>query len=143
MKFKSKIDWANYLILVMAIIILALPNFVFKFSWIYLAFMLVADLCFFNIILFSSYTLTEKDLVIRMGVIKFDISLDSITQIKKIKGWKNQSCATSLRCLEVRYGGSDTRKYNKINISPEREDEFLEMIEMKCQGLLIIDERGE
>ena len=142
MTYNSKIDIWNILILVGSVIILSLPNFVFNFSWVYFSLMLIFDIALFAMVFMTRYTLAEESLIIRTGFIKFDIAYGSIQGISKKSSWKNQSCATALKCIEIRYGVSTTKKYNKINISPEKEDEFLGKILLKCDKVSeIIDER--
>lgn len=131
MYFPSKKDWWLGLIIWVAIIVP--PAMIIKeeiynqmFNWVPLVLFIsiwVPTALFVSWIWFGTgYTITENDLKIKSGPIKFSIPLE---QIKKIRKTKNPlaSQALSLDRLEIRYG-----KYKMALISPEDKEGFIQAI---------------
>lgn len=140
MNYNSKIDVFNWIFLFITIGVLALPNFVFNFSWAYFIIMLVVD-CLMLIFSFSTrYELGDEDLIIKSGFVCSAISYDRIVEISMVKKFFSISSTSAIKCIELKYGES---KYNcrKILISPEREDEFLTKLALRCNESVIIENK--
>lgn len=141
MKFISKIDWQNWLLLALMVGILSLPCFVFNFSWVYFSIMLVVDVCLIITFLTTRYELTDTDLVVKSGIIKFSIGLDRISKINMINNLWGKSCSTSTKSLEIRFGRNEYGNYTSILISPENEDKFLALIKPKLNPNVEIENK--
>lgn len=131
MNYNSRIDAHGWVNLFLTVAVLALPNFVFNFSWVYFIIMLGADVFIITSVLTTRYVLDEKELVVKSGFLKFGISYDRIVQIIKRKSMFSASSHTAIKCVEIKYGNDiyDTRA---IKISPEREEEFLTKLVLRC-----------
>ena len=134
MKVGSKIDAWHIISFILIMGILALPMFVFKFSVVYLAIYCVIFLIYVAIEFFVSYTLSDESLVVRMAFIKFDIKYDRILRVSKVKTFES-SCATALRCVEIKFGSRESSKHNRIYISPKNEEEFVQLLNEKCPNI--------
>lgn len=130
MKFKSKKDWW------LAIIIWGAMLFAMG-SAIYGLFttpagvmdLLIIIPCAFFIPIFilwlwftTEYILTEKSLIIRYGPFKKEISLHTITSVRKTSN-PLSSPALSLKRIEISY-----EKYNMVLISPKDRDNFIKLL---------------
>ena len=85
MNYNSRIDAHAWINLFLTVAILALPNFVFEFSWIYFVVMLIADVWILTSVFTTRYVLEENEIVVKSGFFKFGISYDRIVQINKKK----------------------------------------------------------
>lgn len=140
MNYNSKIDVFNWIFLFITVGVLALPNFVFNFSWVYFIIMLVVDCLMLTFFLSTRYKLGDEDLIIKSGFIRSSISYDRIVEISMVKKFFSVSSTTAIKCIEIKYGES---KYNcrKMLISPEKEDEFLTKLALRCNESVVIENK--
>ena len=131
MNYNSRIDVYGWINLFLSVAVLALPNFVFNFSWLYFSIMLVVDVLIIISVLTTRYVLGEEELIVKSGILKFGISYDRIVQIIKRKSYFSSSCHTAVMCIEIKYG-NDVYNSRTIKISPEREEEFLTKLVLSC-----------
>jgi len=142
MNYNSRIDIRGWLSLFFTVVILALPNFVFNFSWVYFIIMLILDIFVIVFKLTTRYILKETELVVVSGPIKFSIAYDRILKITKTISHFSASCNTADKCIELKYGA---HLYNSksIKISPEKEEDFLTRLILKCnKSVEITDKRN-
>lgn len=141
MKFSARIDLFNIVMIVLTIGILALPLLVFDFSWIYLVVMLAFDALYLTFILSTRYELNDDGIIIQSRLIKIKINYDQIKRIELVKVYWRSSCANSVGCVEIMYGNNPDKPF-RINISPKKENEFLESLQLKCPDIRILSKRG-
>lgn len=130
MKYKSRIDSYNYIILALIIAVLALPNFVFNFSWWYLGVMIVLDALALLFTFSTCYELGENELNVKCLFINIAISYERIKEIKKVKVLST-NIATSIKCVQIGYGQRENGTYKIIFVSPLNEEDFLNNLKNK------------
>lgn len=130
MKYKSRIDSYNYIILALIIAVLALPNFVFNFSWWYLGVMIVLDALALLFTFSTCYELGEEELKVKCLFINIAISYERIKEIKKVKVLST-NIATSIKCVQIGYGQRKNGTYKIIFVSPLNEEDFLNNLKNK------------
>lgn len=143
MKCNSRIDAYNFIYLVLIVGALALPNLFFHFSWIYFVVMLILDVVLIVTLFSTRYELTETELIIKSGLIKFGVSLSSITSITKTKNYLSSSCGTAVKCVEICFGQDKKGRPHKLSISPEKEEEFLSLLLSFTPGVKEIQNKRE
>ena len=131
MNYNSRIDAYTWLNLFLSVAVFALPNFVFNFSWVYFGIMLLADIWVITSVFTTRYVLEENEVVVKSGFFKFGISYDRIVQINKKNSLFSASSHTAIKCIELKFGDD---KYNtrSVKISPEREEDFLTKLVLRC-----------
>ena len=134
MNFNSRIDLYGWVSLIIEILVLALPCFVFTFSWIYFVIMLILDIAIIVFKFTTRYELGEKELVVRSGPVKYLVTYERILQIKKTKSFWSLSSSTAIKCIEIKFGDS-LESCQTINLSPQKEDEFLALLALKCKNI--------
>ena len=118
MNYNSRIDAYGWLSLFLTIGVVALPNFVFGFSWVYFILMLVYD-CLLLIAKFSTrYSFSDKELVVQSGFVKFGIGYHRIVQLTKKNSFFAASANTAIKCIEIKFG-DNLDDCKTIKISPE------------------------
>ena len=135
MRYISRIDAYNWIIMGVSLVVMALPNFIFDFSWIYFAFMLVFDIVVFGQTLSTSYKLGEEELEVRSGFFKFGIYYDRILKITKVKNLMDGAYSTAQKSVRIEFGDKNAIKPYMVDISPSREDEFLEELKKRCKNV--------
>ena len=141
MKYISRIDAYNYLMMAVAVIVMALPNFIFEFSWIYFSFMILFDLVVLGQTFTTSYQLGEDELEVRSGVFKFGIYYERILKISKVKNLMDGPYSTALKSVRIEFGDKNSVKPYVVDISPSREDEFLEELKKRCSSNIEIEDK--
>lgn len=141
-RFLSKRGWIIYLPL-------ALFPFIFSFLFlevsrenpdelILLFWIFVPLYVFILSILKTSYTIRDNELLMRMSLFRKRISIDEITKITRgshvwFVGWK---FALSHKGLVMGYG-----KYEEVLISPEKEQDFIDMLLQVNPGIKVEEKK--
>ena len=133
MKFRSRTDVYNILMIVLIIGILALPNFVFEFSWVYLTIMLEFDFLMVWFIFSTTYKLSNNGIIVSSGFISFEIDYNSIKEIKFVKVFYRSTCSNAIKSIEISYGSNRKSVPNKVCISPVNENQFLSELKKHCK----------
>ena len=141
MKYNSKVDLYNWIMLVIFVVVLALPNFVFDFSWIYFGVMIAVDLVVITQTFTTNYTFGEEELEIRSGLFKFGVYYDRIICVKKVKNCFDGAYSTALKSIEINFGDKNAKKPYKLFISPAREYEFLLKLMARCNDVKKIEDK--
>lgn len=141
MKYNSKIDLYNWIMLVIFVAVLALPNFVFNFSWVYFGVMLAVDLMVIFQTFTTRYTFNEEELEVKSGFFRFGIYYDRIFGIKKVKNCFNGAYSTALKSIEIEFGEKHAKKPLRLCISPTEEEEFLSKLMTRCHDVDNIEDK--
>lgn len=141
MRYNSRIDVYNWITMALTIIVMALPNFIFDFSWLYFSFMIILDLLFVCHALTTSYKLSEEELVVRSGLFKFGIYYDRILKITKVQNLFDGAYSTSHKSIRIEFGDKEAVKPFVVDISPSREDEFLNELKKRCENVVDIENK--
>ena len=137
MKFHSKIDLAFGGLMLVLIAIIVSPVFFLEqgtFFWVYVAFAILMVVWFVTLSFFNSYTFEEKHLVIKSGFFKMRLNYSLIINAKVVKNLK-LSFASSLERIELSFGASRDSDWNRIYISPSKQEEFFKELKKHCPEL--------
>lgn len=140
MNYNSKIDVYGWVSLFVTVGVLALPNFVFNFSWIYFIIMLVADVLILTFSLSTRYEFGDEDLIVKSGFLSSSISYDRIVEVNMVMKFFASSSTTAIKCIELKFG-KNRYSYRKIYISPENENEFLTKLLLRCNESVVIENK--
>ena len=141
MKYNSKIDAYNWIIMGLTLVVMALPNLIFDFSWLYFAFMLVFDIVVLGQTFTTTYKLGEEELEVRSGFFKFGIYYDRILKISKVKNLMDGAYSTALKSVRIEFGSKDAKKPYMVDISPSKEEEFLTELKSRCHEVGEIEDK--
>lgn len=141
MRYNSRIDAYNWITMALTVAIMALPNFIFDFSWLYFSFMIIFDLFFISNSLTTSYKLDDEELVVRSGFFKFGIYYDRILKISKVQNLFDGAYSTAHKSIRIEFGDKDAVKPFMVDISPSKEDEFIEELKKRCENVIEIENK--
>ncbi len=123
--YRSKVDARlgailGGLPLLMLFVIWSLFNKAVPGAWAIAILFVLLGICLpLSILACTSYTITEESLLIRCGMLKWEIPIKDISSIEPTRN-PQSSPALSLDRLRIEYGGGKS-----IMVSPEKSDAFL------------------
>ncbi|ENQ3080444.1 PH domain-containing protein [Bacillus sp. WLY-B-L8] len=134
MKFKVKQNPFHMLILLVTIFVFVALFFIQEDNNVYLSCMILLNIINFLFVYRSTYTITDKSLIIKYYFTDTEIPFKDI-QHMKYYGKSLHSKKWTRQRLEITYG-----LFNTLTVCvPQEEDKFIDLLKEKCPNIKIIN----